>query len=231
MIKQNHYLRLCAVSLLLAGVATQLQAQDLYKSRAEMLNAEAASKQADAALIHAAADYEKAAAEAAKLRQEIREKAANNDYLETEVFYKKRAQYHTYHESRDAARQAARAKTEPVKNVNRAVSTKIVTQAASGKPGEVIWPTIFKAAAFDPTRRNIDALLASRTPEDSGVGSLNCVSILSGLDDLKTTLRKNIYRYSSHDYLAARRFLEMLAEEVKMPVLEVPETIDRVARN
>jgi len=229
MIKRIVILRTLTASLLLAVFTTYAGAQDVYKSRAEMLNAEAASKQANAAIIGAIANYEKSAAEAAKLGQEIREKAANNDFLETEVYYKKRNQYHAYHAAQAAARQAAKAQTEPVKHVNRAVSARIVTETANGKAAKVMWPTLFKAAGYEVTRRHIDALLASRTPEDSGVGSLNCVETMTCLDDLKTSLRSNIHRYSSHDYLAARRFLEMLSQEVQMPMLEVPETLDRVA--
>lgn len=231
MIKRIVILRTLVTSLLLSGLSTHAGAQDVYKSRAEMLNAEAASKQANAAIIGAIANYEKSAAEAAKLGQEIREKAANNEYLETEVYYKKRAQYHAYHAAQAAARQAAKAQTEPTKNVNRAVSVRIMTETASGKPGKVMWPTIFRASSYEATRRNVDVLLASRTPEDSGAGSLNCVDIMAGIEDLKTSLRGNIHRYSSTDYLAARRFIDLLAQEVQMPVLEVPETLDRVAGN
>lgn len=229
MIKRNIILRTLVASLLLAAIATQAGAQDLFKSRAEMLNAEAANKAANAAVIGAIANYEKSSAEAAKLGQEIREKAANNDFLETEVFYKKRAQYHAYHAAQAAARQAARSQQEPVKHVNRAVSARMATETASGKPAKVLWPTLFKAASYDVTRRHIDALLASRTPEDSGVGSLNCVDTMTCLDELKSSLRSNIHRYSSHDYLAARRFIDMLSQEVQLPVLEVPATLDRVA--
>lgn len=230
MIKRNVILCSCAATLLLIGLTAQAGAQDLFKSRAEMLNAEAANKAANAAIIGAIANYEKSSAEAAKLGQEIREKAANNDFLETEVFYKKRAQYHAYQAAQAAARQAARSQSEPVRHVNRAVSAR-VTETASGKPAKVLWPTIFKATAYDATRRNVDALLASRTPEDSGVGSLNCVNTLDCLDDLKSSLRSNIHRYSSHDYLAARRFLDLLSQEVQLPVLEVPATLDKVAGN
>lgn len=229
MIKRNPILRPCIASLLLAGLATHAGAQDVYRSRAEMLNAEAASKQANAAIIGAIANYEKSAAEAAKLGQEIREKAANNDYLETEVYYKKRAQYHAYHAAQAAARAAAKAQTEPVKHVNRAVSARIVAETASGKPAKVMWPTLFKATSYEVTRRHVDALLASRTPEDSGVGSLNCVETMTCLEDLKSSLRANIHRYSSHDYLAARRFIDLLSQEVQVPMLDVPETLDKVA--
>src|SRR5688572_32209305 len=69
---------------------------ELYKSRAEVINAEAQNKQANATIINAHANYMKSHAESRKLHQEAREKSAQNDLLETRVFYEKRGLYHTY---------------------------------------------------------------------------------------------------------------------------------------
>jgi hypothetical protein len=226
----THHLPACrtilTANLVFAGLAAGASAQDLYKSRAEMLNAEAANKQANATIISAIAGYDKTQAEIAKLGQEIREKGAQNDLLETEVYYKKRAQYHEY---RAAHRPKANSPDGYTALARGAAPARLTSYQLGSGPGELRWPTVLKGSDYDATRREIDGLLKSRTPEDSGAGSQNCVDIVARLDVLKTELRDNIRRYKSHDYLAARKFLDAVALDAQEPAFSISGTVDKVA--
>jgi hypothetical protein len=232
MIAPNLVLRTALAASLLLALAASSRAQDLYKSRADMLHAEAANKQANATVITAIALYEKTQAEIARLNEDTREKGSHNNLLEADTFYKKRAQYHAYQATQ-------RPKTEQVQAYvaqARAVSaTKITAQQLCSPDGNISWPTLLKTAPYDATRRQVDALVNCRTAENSGAGSHNCVQAVAQLDVLKAKLRANIRSYSSHDYLAARSFLNAVLLEVQRPLLPaagaaVDVTLDKVAK-
>jgi hypothetical protein len=213
-----------AGSLALAGLAATARGQDLYKSRAEMLQAEAANKQANASIIHALADYSKSQAEVAKIGEEVRLMQANNDLREAEVFYKKRAQYHEYqaaHRPKPASpgQQAARARQLAPE---RLASYQV-------EPDGLRWPTLLRFPSYDTSRRQVDRLWQNRTLENSGAGSQSCVLIVAALDQLKAALLENIDRYGSSDYLAARKFLSALALEAQEPIVSVSDMVDKVA--
>lgn len=216
-----------ATSFLLVVLASAASAQDLYKSRTEMLHAEAANKQANATVITAIALYEKTQAEIARLNQDTREKHATNDLLEAETYYKKRGQYHTYQSSQRPKPEQAKEYVAPA----RAVSAVRTTAPQQGTPsGAVSWPTLLKTPTYDTICRQIDTLLKYRTPENSGAGSQNCVEIVARIEWLKGTLRENIRRYSSIDYLKARNFVAAIALEAQKPLGEPKvETLDKVA--
>ena len=58
------------------------------------------------------------------------------------------------------------------------------------------------------------------------------MAIVDRLDSLKSALRENIRRYNSLDYLAARNFVDAVADEVQKPVApRAKETLDKVAGN
>ncbi len=218
---------LLAAGLTVAGLATSASAQDLYKSRAEMLTASALDKQADATMVQAMATYGKAQAEVAKMLQEIREKAAQNDMLETETYYKKRAAYHAYQASRHEKSISAETHAKIARELAPAA---LVSYHFDRESGNLRWPTLLTGAAYDSLRRRIDGLLETRTREDSGAGSENCAQVLAVLATLKTALRDNIRRYTSADYLAARNFLAGVAVEAQRPIARKDaETLDRVA--
>jgi hypothetical protein len=215
-----------ATSLVLAGLARGAIAQDLYKSYAEILNAAALNKHGDAAIITALATYGKSQAEAGKIVQEIREKAAQNDLLETETFYKKRAQNQAY---RDSQRAKSKSPGDYAERARRAAPVQLSSYEIDSKSGTLRWPTLFRSAAYDSLRRRIDELLQNRTLDDSGAGSQSCVKTLAVVNALKTTLRDNVRRYAASDYLIGRKFLDAVALEAQRPAIPAAETVDRVA--
>lgn len=211
--------------------AARGQQQDPNIGRAAVMQAEAAHKQGNAAMVNAAAAYEKAQAEIARLWQDTYEKAVQNDLLEAEVYYKKRAAYHAYQATRRSKGESAHNHSMEVRAASSTVRTAAPPQLA--KPAESLkWPTVFHTQGYDALRRQVDKLLASRTAENSGAGSLNCVAIVERVDALKRALRENIRRYSATDYLAARNFVEAVAAEAQRPVVpRAKETVDKVAGN
>jgi hypothetical protein len=190
-------------------------AQDLYKSRAEMMNAEALSKQADATIINAVAGYGKTRAEVAKLNQDTREKSVQNHLLESKVYYEKRAQYDAH---RDAHAPEPATQEEHVARARRSAPPKLSPYELWSQPGVLRWPTLLKGRVYADARAQVDDLLANRTAEDSGAGSQNCVSVQAWLTELKASLVRHVRHYPSGDYLAARKFLEAVGRAAQEPL-------------
>jgi hypothetical protein len=189
-----------------------------------MFNAEAAAKAANATVINAVAGFNKSQAEVTKLLQEAREKSAQNDLLETDVFYKKRAQYDAY---RAAHRPKPSSPSEHIFRAQKAAPERLAAHQLQ-KDG-LRWPTLLSAPVYEAARCAIDELWECRTPEDSGAGSQNCVRIVAALEALKAALLENISRYRPSDYLTARKFLDGVAVEAQDPVKSVSDMVDKVA--
>jgi len=213
---------IAAVGCLVAAAASPTAAQDdskqlneLYKSRAEVINAEALNKQANASIINAHANYKKSHYESMKLHQEAREKSAQNDLLETRVFYEKRGLYHGY---KDAHRAKSSTPEQYAARAAKFAPDRLDPSQLWIKPGYLRWPSMLRQTDYAAPRGRIDLLFTQRSPDDSGAGSQNSVDIQIQIDELKATLVSNMKRYKSADYLAARKFLEGLSVEAQHAV-------------
>ena len=200
---------------------------EVFRSRAESFNAEAQNKQANAAIINAMANYGKASAEAGKVNQETRGMSAQNDLLETRVYYEKRGLYHTY---QDAHKPTRATPDKYAEWARKAAPGRLADNQLWIKPGYLRWPSLLRHSDFADCRGQIDNLLAERSPTDSGAGSENCVLIQSQVDTLKSALAAKVKTYKPHDYLAARRFLENVALEAQNPA-EPPRSYASVIGN
>jgi hypothetical protein len=232
----KHFARLMTVAMLalaavpVVGLAADDELRNInevYRSRAESFNAEAANKQANAAIINAMANYGKASAEAGKINQETREKSALNDLLETKVYYDKRGLYHAYKETHKVTRATAEQYAEWAK---KAGPTRIAADQLWIKPGYLRWPSMLRHDDFAVARGQIDTLMNQRSPTDSGIGSDNCVQVAARVDAFKLTLAAKIKQYKPADYLAARRFLDNIALEAQNPA-DPPRTYSSVVGN
>src|SRR5262245_14737055 len=163
---------LCTALLAGSARADNRDLIEAYKSRAEVISADAQNKQANAAIITAAATLTRAQAEAAKMGQETREKSLQNDLLGAKVFYDKRTLYHTYKEAHHTPRSTADQYTERARS---AAPERLSSYQLWVKPGYVRWPSLLLASDYSQPRGQVEYLLKQRTPADSGAGSQNCV--------------------------------------------------------
>jgi hypothetical protein len=221
MIRRNFLVRFVTACLLSLGCTWLAAAQEtkdvveVFKSRAEVVNAEALSKQANAAIINADANHRKARAEVRKMDQETRKLSTENDLLEAKVHYDKRAMYHTY---QAAHRPKPGTPEQYAQRARQAAPTRLSTYQLWSKPGYVRWPTMLLHHDYAEVRSQVDHLCLQRSPADSGAGSQNCVDLQTNIDRLKTALHTKIRSYKPADYIVAKKFLESLALEAMVPV-------------
>jgi hypothetical protein len=205
----------CAITPQTAQAQGVKETVEVFKSRAEVVNAEALNKQANAAIINADANHMKAAAESRKMGQETRKLSAENDLLEAKVFYDKKALYHAHRQAHQPPKSTPE---QHAQRARQAAPTRLASYQLWARPGYVRWPSLLLHAEYADVRTLLDHLVAQRSPADSGAGSQNCVDIQQGVDRFKTALNSQIKQYKPADYIAAKKFLDSLAYEVQFPV-------------
>jgi hypothetical protein len=212
---------LMACSFASLGLTSLTSAQEtrdvveVFKSRAEVVQAEALNKQANAAIINADANHRKARAEVRKLDQETRKLSTENDLLEAKVHYDKRALYHTY---QAAHRPKPSTPEQYAARARHAAPTRLSSYQLWSKPGYVRWPSMLLHNDYAEIRSQIDRLCRERSPADSGAGSQNCVDLQLNVDRFRTALNARIKAYKPADYIVAKKFLDSLALEATFPI-------------
>lgn len=81
--------------------------------------------------------------------------------------------------------------------------------------GRVFWPTLLQHDIFALNRSEIDAAMAKRTSEDSGLGSDNYQIVKSNTTAMKEVLRQHIRNLDPQEYAAAKSFLNSLNYEAQ----------------
>jgi hypothetical protein len=194
---------------------------EVFRSRAEVIHAEGQNKMANAAIINAVANHMKAGAESAKINQETRKLSAENDRLETQVFYDKKAMYYSY---QDAHKPVRSTPDQLAERARQSAPTRLSSYQLWSKEGYLRWPGLLLHGDYAEARSGIDYLFAMRTAADSGAGSQNCVDLQARIGTLRDTLHNNLKRYKPVDYLAARKFLDSLAYEAQFQAEGVAKT-------
>jgi hypothetical protein len=208
----------CLMSLGLAAVASAQETKDVvevFKSRAEVVQAEALNKQANAAIINADANHRKARAECRKMDQETRKLSTENDLLDAKMFYDRKALHYAH---KAAHKRQTSTPEQYAQRARQAAPTRLSSYQLWSKPGYVRWPSLLLSVDYADIRSQIDHLCLQRSPADSGAGSQNCVDLQSSVDQLKTALGGKLKSYKPADFIAAKKFLDSLALEVQFPV-------------
>ncbi len=88
--------------------------------------------------------------------------------------------------------------------------------------GKINWPDVLKLNELDAERKKLDELFASRTHDNSGVGSENYHEVQMTTHDMLAKLHDDIKVLSPSEYLAGVNFLDSLAFEARFPPSSVP---------
>lgn len=83
----------------------------------------------------------------------------------------------------------------------------------SSAVGSLNWPQILQGSDFAADRAELDNLFATRSPENSGLGTDNHRQIKQTADQMLATLKSRIGEYSPSEYVAAKSFLTRLERE------------------
>jgi hypothetical protein len=88
--------------------------------------------------------------------------------------------------------------------------------------GELAWPVVLESTAFDSYRESLDKLFAERS-EHGRLSGDNYAKAQQTAQAMTGALREQVNTLAPVDYMAARRFLESVAYELRMPATEGEE--------
>jgi len=129
----------------------------------------------------------------------------------------------TYFEMRDINRKAREAARSP-----RPSMESLVRYAQAGKPkrmspseldsvaGTISWPILLQTDQYAAYRSELESLFAKRA-YDGVVGTNDYLQIDKTTKAMLAELKKQVREVPQMDYIAARRFVESLAYEARVP--------------
>ena len=121
--------------------------------------------------------------------------------------------------SERAAERRPHATPEQIARWNESAKPARLTEAELGfVSNEVRWPSVLQDETFDDHRESIEAVLAGRTPENSGVGSHSHRAINATVEQMQEVLQGKIRELPPTEYVAASKFLESLGYEARFEV-------------
>ena len=142
--------------------------------------------------------------------QEAYRRQLENSRLYVQVFLERREMVRQYLD-RYGEHPPTREQLERV--AKAALPDRLTADEYDPATGKLVWPHILRDVAYDPFRRRIDELMASRTPENSGDGSPWQRELHQLVDGMQRLLRQNIDSVTAQQYARAKWFLISLNYE------------------
>ena len=193
-----------------------------YKSRAEVVNANAGQQAAygailtaQAAHIRAQGEYLKNRADAfvaiqngRKIQQEIHAMKLDNSLKYAETFYNKKKLYEAYR----VAQRKRRPSPGETKLAKKSVAPARLTSHHLTYDGNISWPYALMNERFAVNREKLESIFVARS---CGSRSQDYHEVKTTTDKMKKTLKSMIRDFSAVEYLAAAKMLAGLGTEAR----------------
>ena len=146
--------------------------------------------------------------------QQVRSAALDNNLKAAKTFYEKR-KLHAEHKSQNTRKRPTQ------KDVTRYSQASAPVRPASYElepaRGTIYWPDVLLEEEFADCRIRLDGLFGQRKVGASVSGSNVSRQVLTATTQMREKLRSKIRQMTPVEYMAARKFLESLAHEVRFP--------------
>ncbi|MGA2069008.1 MAG: hypothetical protein ABSG86_28900 [Thermoguttaceae bacterium] len=172
-----------------------------------------------ARLLQSSGEGAKAGAEAALTLSEVQNREMDNwkKALETTLAVEK-----INRDARIAARGRPLTPADYVRLAQMGKPRRLTPSQLNLMTGELAWPVVLESTAFESYRQVLDGLFAERT-EHGRLGAEEYAQAQETAQAMTDLLRQRIAALAPADYMAARRFLESVAYELRMPTTEGEE--------
>jgi len=145
---------------------------------------------------------------------EAQSRAMDNRLKYTQTFFENRRMNREYR----AAEAGPKITQQQAERIARERAPKRATaQDVDPITGGLAWPRVFDDAQYTPYREKLEILFAERAEQGGAIGMDTYREIESVTDEMLATLKGNIGSMSGTDYMAAKRFVERLANEARFP--------------
>jgi hypothetical protein len=163
-----------------------------------------------ASVLQAAGEANYTSSLAAVNFQEAYRRQLENSRLYVQVFLERREMVRQYLD-RYGEHPPTREQLDRV--AKAALPDRLTAEEYDPATGKLVWPHILRDAAYEPFRRRIDELMATRTPENSGDGSPWQRELHQLVDGMQRLLKQNIDTVTAQQYARAKWFLISLNYE------------------
>jgi hypothetical protein len=163
-------------------------------------------------VVRSAGDYNLRTSEAAKNYTDARSKDLDNRLKYTQTYFEMRR----INKEARAAEQTPRLSNEDAFRLARQAAPRPLTSAQLDRlTGRIEWPLILRdpqyAALTEPLNQLFVERAAGSAPPDV------YLKVQKAADALQAALKKNINDYKSGDFIAAKKFIDSLAYEARVP--------------
>lgn len=185
--------------------------ENYLKGHAEIGKSHAAIVAAQASIIANTATAAAAVAKAREDLENVRGMALENDLKATKAYFEKRKMHADYR----AQHAPPRADKEELARRAKSAAPRTTAYHVDPVRGRIYWPSVLKREEFARQREQLDALFVQRKTQEAGVGSNFCRQTKALSLQMREELKRMVYQMAPAEYLAARRFLDVLAYEAQ----------------
>ena len=193
------------------------------RAQSDGVRAHASFIEAQAQMLTAEGNVRKQLADTRKTLEECRSLAIDNNLKATNTFYEKRVARESYRASR--ARPAP-SQEDLVLHAKAAAPQRLSPVHMVSRYGGIRWPAVLQREEFAAYREQLDVEFAEKSLGESGVGSLLYQQVREGTEQMRAELQGLIREVSPTQYIAAKRFIDSLANEARFS-----HVLDGVAAN
>ncbi|MBX7164988.1 MAG: hypothetical protein K1X74_01445 [Pirellulales bacterium] len=165
------------------------------------------------ALVAAAGAANMMNSEAAQNYADARSAELDNRLKATQTYFEMRR---VNQEARDAERDRRKVRSASAETAEHEAPPRAAPSQIDPHTGQIQWPALLAASDFDEPRTRLDQLFNHRATYGQLDGDLY-LSAQDALASLRSILKKNLRTYKSSDYVQATKFLDLLAQEARLP--------------
>lgn len=188
--------------------------QSYLGGHAELGKAAAAWVTAQATMIKAAAEANATNAKAMETYEKARGLSLDNDMKAAKTFYDKRQMRETYCAQTSRSRPT---QEDLIRYSKATVPERPTNYQLEPVRGKIYWPEVLQGETFLEERIQLESLFAERKTTDNGVSSPIYGQVQELAEQMRSELRMRVREISPAEYLAARKFIDALAFEVRFP--------------
>lgn len=148
-------------------------------------------------------------------RERARSMNYDNQIKEVRTIFEKRKLKKQY---REAERKTPEERQRALAAAAGQAPDRLSTAQYDAFTGRIRWPAVIRADNYSVQRESLDDLFAAHCEDGGGVDTLQYAEIQDALDGLNTDVKKRIRSMNPDQYTYARRFLDSLKYEARIPV-------------
>jgi hypothetical protein len=145
--------------------------------------------------------------------QQAARSSMENNWIAAEGYFQGRQMNKAY---RDALAGPRPTQEDLVRYAKSGVPKRLSPSELDPLTGQIAWPALFKDPTYQADRKKLEMLVAQRAQRGQ-LGVEQRKELQQTADSLHGAMKKNINNYAPQDYVQAKKFLDQLTYELRLP--------------